>query len=219
MNRVTEIMGLLSDTPLTTTNLKDRQVLYHQGDERKAVCLIESGYLKLAQVDSNGSEMISALLNGGQIFGLEAGKGNRCRHTVSAKGKARVHCYPVAAFNRGLGGDGRLAQLIIDMLNVREAITERRLRALLTLDVRGRIAVTLSDLATHYGEPCKHGHVVDVPLTQQEFGELIGASRPVVSSELSALRKSGLISYARGFVCVNDMRALDSMAHDLIPGM
>ena len=83
----------------------------------------------------------------------------------------------------------------------------------MTLDVRGRVAVTLLDLVGQAGGHCSHGHEVDVPLTQQELAELIGASRPVVSVELNELRREGLLDYTRGHICVVDLDRLSTFAN------
>jgi len=103
------------------------------------------------------------------------------------------------------------------MLARRQEITERRLYALMTLGVRGRIAVALHDLVGQAGGHCAHGHEVDVPLTQQELAELVGASRPVVSSELNELRREGLLDYARGHICVIDLKALNALSQSVLP--
>ena len=51
----------------------------------------------------------------------------------------------------------------------------------------------------------------------EDIADIVGASRPVVSSILSGLRKRGLLNYTRDMICVNDS-ALSLMAESLDTG-
>ena len=125
--------------------------------------------------------------------------------------------HTATAFRAQLHSDHELMVCVIGMLARRQEITERRLYALMTLSVRGRIAVALHDVVGQAGEHCAHGHEVDVPLTQQELAELVGASRAVVSSELNELRRKGFLDYARGHICVVNLKALNALSQSLLP--
>ena len=46
------------------------------------------------------------------------------------------------------------------------------------------------ELAGAYGENCHHGYELDIPLNQSELADLVGASRPVVSTILNKLINS-----------------------------
>lgn len=198
-------------------NLTPGQVLYHQGQTENHVYVIESGHLKLEHVEASGSASISAVLGKDEILGPGLSKTARATQTVTAKGPTCVQRHTAAAFRAQLSHDQALMERVIEMLSRRQEITERRLYALMTLGVRGRIAVALRDLVGQAGGHCVHGHEVDVPLTQQELAELVGASRPVVSSELNDLRRDGILDYTRGHICVIDLKALNALSGSLIP--
>lgn len=201
--------GAASGTALTLT---DGQVLYHEGETRSEVYAIESGYLKLSYLSAAGRATISAILNRGELLGPGLADEAVASQTAVASGTTQVRRYPGAAFRRLLADDNILALVVVRMLARRQRIIESRLQAVLNLNVRGRIAVVLRDLIGHYGGRCVHGHEVDVPLTQQELADMVGASRPAVSLELNRLRRGGLLNYTRGFICVNDIPMLDRLA-------
>lgn len=198
-------------------NLTPGDVLYHQGQTDNHIYVIESGHLKLEHVDASGSASISAVLGVGEILGPGLGEIARATQTVTAKGPTCVQRHTAVAFRAQLTADHALMVRVIEMLTRRQEITERRLYALMTLAVRGRIAVALRDLVGQAGGHCVHGHEVDVPLTQLELAELVGASRPVVSSELNELRREGVLDYARGHICIIDLSALNALSGSLLP--
>jgi|TARA_R110000851_G_scaffold304910_1_gene462860 CRP/FNR family transcriptional regulator, cyclic AMP receptor protein len=208
-------MAPTADHPLATQTivLASGEPLYHQGQWDNSVYIVESGHLKLEHVAASGTASIAAVLGAGEILGAGLGSTETATQTASAKGATRVVRYTADRFQARMDAEPALAGHVIRMLARRQEITERRLYALMTLDVRGRVAVTLLDLVGQAGGHCSHGHEVDVPLTQQELAELIGASRPVVSVELNELRREGLLDYTRGHICVVDLDRLSTFAN------
>lgn len=193
-------------------HLEDGQVLYRQGDKCNDIFWIESGYLKFERVDANGSNAVTAILNSGQPFGPGLARRNTAEQTVCAKGVVSIRRYSQSTFQMLIEHNPGLSETIITLLALRVEINERRLQAILTLDVPKRIVRILQDLAGHYGGRCSHGHEVDVPLTQQEIAELAGASRPVVSAQLNLMRRKGLLSYNRDYICLHSLAAMRAEA-------
>lgn len=204
-------------SPFVSLSLRPGEVLYRQGQTENHIYVIESGHLKLEHLNTTGAASISAVLGAGEILGPGLGETARATQTVAAKGLTRVQRHTAAAFRAQLISDHGLMVRVIEMLARRQEITERRLYALMTLGVRGRIAVVLRDLIGQAGGHCVHGHEVDVPLTQQELAELVGASRPVVSSELNELRREGLLDYTRGHICIINLKALSAFSQNVLP--
>jgi CRP-like cAMP-binding protein len=62
----------------------------------------------------------------------------------------------------------------------------------------------LVELAGTFGAQCPHGFSLEIRLTQQDIADFVGASRQVVSSILSDLRRRGLLDYTRDMICIND---------------
>lgn len=208
-----ELLASYSQTlNATVVEVKNGQVLYLQGSSVVDIYVVASGYIKLARLDNKGCATITALLDAGKVFGAGLSFAKRAGETATAKGSTQVLRYSNARFNELIEDCKPLARLIINMLIDRQNLIERRLQAILNLDVRSRIAITLHDLAKDAGGNCVHGHEVDVPLTQQELAELVGASRPVVSSQLNILKREGHLDYIRGYFCVNDLSALRAIA-------
>ena len=98
----------------------------------------------------------------------------------------------------------RLAVFVAEYLARSKRSAERRVLRAMTQSVDRRVIETLVELAGSFGARCPHGFSLEIRLTQQDIADLVGASRPVVSSILSGLRKRGLLNYTRDMICVND---------------
>lgn len=208
---MTVVDDLKNGPPGFSTTLQPGDILYRQGQPEAHVYIVISGHLKLEHLGMAGVASISAVLGTGEILGPGLGGNSHASHTVIAKRKTEVQRYTAADFRDRMMQDADLLAMVLSMLARRQEITERRLHAVLTLNVRGRIAVTLRDLVRQAGGRCIHGHEIDVPLTQQELAELVGASRQVVNAELNALRREGLLDYTRGHICMNRLDTWDNI--------
>ncbi len=71
---------------------------------------------------------------------------------------------------------------------------------------------TLRDLICFEGQRCKHGHSIDVRLSHQDLSELVGAARPVISTELIRIKREGLGEYTRCYFCMDDLAGLQRIA-------
>ncbi len=64
-----------------------------------------------------------------------------------------------------------------------------------------RLAETLIELSGDFATRCEHGFGQHLRLTQQKLADLVGASRPVISTILNKLRDQGILGYSREYVC------------------
>jgi CRP-like cAMP-binding protein len=83
------------------------------------------------------------------------------------------------------------------------------------LDVPSRLARSLLDLAHRFGERrsgAAQGVVVMLKLSQQELGDLVGATRESVNKHLSDWTKQGFVSVNDGRMVISDMASLRRIA-------
>jgi CRP/FNR family transcriptional regulator, cyclic AMP receptor protein len=123
----------------------------------------------------------------------------------------RVHAHELRA---AMEVNPRLAVIVAEYLAKSKRSAEWRVFRAMTQSVDRRVIETLVELAGSVGARCPHGFSLEIRLTQQDIADLVGASRPVVSSILSGLRKRGLLNYTRDMICVND-NALSLFARSL----
>jgi CRP/FNR family transcriptional regulator/CRP/FNR family cyclic AMP-dependent transcriptional regulator len=70
------------------------------------------------------------------------------------------------------------------------------------LDIPGRVAQRLLDLATSRGERVAEGVVIRIPLSQRMLAGMVGASRENVNRALHRFVELGYISQTRGTITV-----------------
>lgn len=189
----------------------DRRILYGQGRPCAHIYLVDRGYVRLSRSTPAGDVFTHALLGPANLFG-SLGDDTAASELAEAAGPTIVRRCSPEAFERALGAHPGLAGLVRANLVARMHELERRLEYVLYRDLRSRVAATLQDLISGHGGACRHGHMLDIRLTQQELAELIGASRQAVSGVLNELRRAGVIDYTRHFICVDDLAALDRVA-------
>lgn len=200
---------------MTTRNYTDAEILYRQGDSSDQIFELKSGYIKFVSVNTTGSNAIVGIINAGEIFGPGLLSNGTSRQTAMSKGDSTVSCFTRQDYFNKLSASPEESAGLITRLATREASLQKRLQAIITLDLKGRIAMALHDLMQDYGGQCQHGHEIDMPLTHQELADMVGGSRPAVSSVLNQLRSEGLLGYTRDYICIEDLAALRATTQGL----
>ena len=85
---------------------------------------------------------------------------------------------------------------------------ERRLRGLLFLSNRERLASVLLDLARQSGVATNDGISLQIRLSHHDLANIIGCSRETVSVEMAKLRSDGLIDSGRQRIILTQPRRL-----------
>lgn len=172
-----------------------KSTLLYAGDESDALYYIIKGSVTVLIEDDDGREMIMAYLNAGDFFGEmglfeeEVGR--------SAWIRAKTEC-EVAEIN--YGKFRQLAKQEPEILYAVGSQMARRLRAttrkvgdLAFVDVTGRVARTLLDLSKQ-PDAITHPDGMQIKITRQEIGRIVGCSREMVGRVLKTLEEQGLVS-------------------------
>ncbi len=164
------------------------------GEESDSIFYITKGSVTVIIEDENGREIIVAYLNEGDFFGEMAmfGEGKR-----TAWIKAKTECevaelgYPkfVELSQRDTGMLFELATQLADRLGK----TTKKVGDLAFLDVTGRVARTLLDLCKE-PDAMTHPDGMQIKVTRQEIGRIVGCSREMVGRVLKTLEDQGLVS-------------------------
>lgn len=195
-----------------TLNLRDGAVIQHQGKPYIHVYCVGSGYIKRLAVDKHGNGFIRALLSRGDFFGaLTDAADQPASDSAVCKGAVRLHRCRSHEYYALIDSHPGVAHALLANLDSQLTFAQRQTDAILHSSVEIRVAQMLHGLAGRHGRMCRHGHELDIRLTQQELAELVGASRPVVSTVVNDLRRRGIVSYTRTFLCIESMEALQQL--------
>jgi CRP/FNR family transcriptional regulator/CRP/FNR family cyclic AMP-dependent transcriptional regulator len=182
---------------------KDEHV-FREGDPGSHLYLVKSGQVKIARVAATGSEIVFAVVGPGEVFGelsLFEPDGERSADAIALEPTecALLARDAVVAF--------LLAHppLLLRMISALIAYIQRKDRAMAEvafLDIPGRVAQRLLDLAASRGERVAEGVVIRIPLSQRTLAGMVGASRENVNRALHRFVELGYISQARGTITV-----------------
>ena len=67
-------------------------------------------------------------------------------------------------------------------------------------------------LSRAYGTPHEQGLRLDLKLSQEEWGDLVGTTRESVNKQLRAWTEEGLITVDHGYIVIHDRRELEKLA-------
>jgi CRP/FNR family transcriptional regulator len=103
---------------------------------------------------------------------------------------------------------------LVKLIGERSVEVVARYEDLAFRGVLARLARVLLRLAGEFPKPQSCGTSIDVPLTQQEIANLIGARREVVSTHLSRLKREGVLAFHANCICIHDPDALGKLAEE-----
>lgn len=181
-----------------------------QGTHRSSLYIVLAGEISLSVVLPNGQRILCALHHPGAIFGFPIVESERPRWSAAeAFTNATVAIVARREFERVVGTLPPAAVVrFFNKVLERQARFAMRLLHCMALDLRGRLALTLVDLADTFGSPVSDGIRIQLPITHENLAEMVGASRERVSKGLSSLKRDRLIAYGRQAVTVLDLDAL-----------
>ncbi|MEN8721190.1 MAG: cyclic nucleotide-binding domain-containing protein [Oceanococcaceae bacterium] len=174
--------------------IKAGATLIHEGDASQNLLLVLEGTLTVSTVDEEGREMVLAWLGPGEFcgeMGLFPDQSMRSA-AVRARSDGWVARMDYGGVKRLASEQPELVFRIAGQLAERLRVSNRRMFSLGYLDVTGRIARILLDLADGDG-------AVDVidgreyVLTRQELSRMAACSREVAGRVLKTLEDEGMI--------------------------
>lgn len=171
--------------------------LARRGEAAKAVYLVVSGSLNIVVSDEAGNEVILSVLGPGELCcEMSVLDDAACSASVKAATPSVLVVMAKAAFLRCLQQNFGVAQYVMRMLIKRLRAANQRIESLALLDVRGRVARLLLEMA----EPVGGERVVTRKTSRQDIAKMIGASREKVSRIVKDLELRGLIDEIDGHI-------------------
>lgn len=191
--------------------IRHRGTIYRQGDPSRTVFCLLAGQVTVARINSEGATLTTAALGPGDFFGPALSDAPAAEDMARAKGAATIWRVPIDEWRRLLLQHPAVAWDFVSLLGRRQRQMERRLESFAFKRTRARLAETFRELSGGFATRCEHGFGQHLRLTQQELADLVGASRPVVSTILNELRDEGVLGYNREYVCVRRIEDIEKL--------
>ncbi|MEE4659874.1 MAG: cAMP-activated global transcriptional regulator CRP [Halieaceae bacterium] len=141
-------------------------------------------------------DMVVSYLNPGDFFGemgLYGGEQEPRSAMVQAKTQCEVAEISYERFHKIRGQFPDILFAIGRQMSERLRITTRKLSDLAFVDVSGRIAHTLLDLCQQ-PDAMTHPEGMQIKVTRQELGRIVGCSREMAGRVLKSLEDDGLLT-------------------------
>ena len=200
--------------PVTrTVSLTKREELFHKGDEGAQVYVVIRGKLKVLTTSDSGDDVVFSILGPGEVFGEIALLGGTPRTaTVTAIDPCELLIIDRRDFLSFLRGHPDVAINLLEVLAQRMKRVSELVEDTLFLNLPLRLAKKLLSLAHAYGRPHAEGLRLDLKLSQEEWGDLVGTTRESVNKQLRAWTEDGLITVDRGYIVIHNRRELEKLA-------
>lgn len=189
---------------------------FRAGEPIKCVCLVERGYLKIFQPTSDGKDMLLFFRAPGDLLGLRGSlhvKPDSVRtYTAQACEDSEILCIASNTFREYLESHPRMAVEVAATLSRRLDDACDHYSNLAVAHVAARVARLILYVGRCYGTPTGKGVNLDVPLTQQEIADMVGAARQTVNSILNSLYQDGVISESHKHLRIENEAELKKLA-------
>lgn len=169
---------------------KRGDVVVEQGGQPNALFILLNGRARVLTADHRGREVIMAVLEAGDYVGeMSLIDGEPASATVRCEAPTDMLVLGRNEFARCLPEPHTMAYGILRGLVARLRNADRQIESLALLDVYGRVARTLLDMAEDKdGIKIIHGRV-----SRQDMAKVVGASREMVSRVMKDLEERGQI--------------------------
>ncbi len=174
-------------------------ILFSEGDKTDSLYVICDGKVKVTINDDEGKEIILSMLGTGEYFGEMALLDDEPRSaSIITKETTQLLIISKNDF-MDIFSSNPIAFNLLKGLTTRLREANKKIESLALLDVYGRIARVLNQLAKSQEEKM----VIEEKLTHQEIANMIGSSREMVSLILKELSNGGYITVDKKLITIN----------------
>jgi CRP/FNR family transcriptional regulator, cyclic AMP receptor protein len=183
--------------------------LFSEGDPGESLYIVLAGKVKLGRRSSDGRENLVAVMGPSDQFGeLSLFDPGPRTATATVVTDARLAVLPKAALQKWVQDRPQIAMQLLRVVARRLRRTNTMLADLIFVDVPGRVAKQLLQLAHRFGS-LEGGHLrVTHDLTQEELAQLVGASRETVNKALADFASRGWLRLEGKSVVILDRERL-----------
>ena len=171
------------------------EVIFHREDPGQVLYVIKEGKVKISLISPDGQEISLVVFGKGECFGEFAILDGLPR-SADAIAMEKVECYTTqrGESHKAIMKNPKIAIQVMEVLSKRLRSTDQMVEDLIFLDVYGRVAKKLLELADTHGTKVENGIRIDVRLTQQELASMVGSSRESVNKVMGYFTDKNFIS-------------------------
>jgi len=185
------------------------QVLFLEGSRAAHLYAVRSGRVRLVKIDEAGREYTTAILESGDLFGVEAAFDAEYAAGAQAMTDCELCLVSAADLHRLIGEVPRFALDLTRYLNYRLARAQEQLVYLQSRRACERLA---GFLLHHLPADPARQPTVPWDMSLRELGSALGLAPESVCRALGVLRAEGILENGPGGVRIRDVSALRARA-------
>jgi CRP-like cAMP-binding protein len=211
------LLQSLSDAELKTIaslatrkRVRARETIVQQSEPGNELFVLVSGHLKVVSTDPEGRDAGLNVMGPGEVFGEVAllDGGPRSATIVSLE-PCELLVIRREHWLRFLKESPDTAVQLLGVLAGRLRKLTERTEDIAFLRVGERLAKTIAALASTYGEKQPDGSLrLALKMSQQEMGDLVGATRESANKQIRAWEQEDLVSQDHGHLIIHDIDKL-----------
>jgi CRP-like cAMP-binding protein len=183
-------------------------VILFENDPGDSLFVVRQGRVKVVLIGEDGREVILGVLGVSDHFGELSLIDDRPRSAhVIAMDDSHLLVLRREDFRKRVEASPAVAWALLGELSRRLRRADEKIGGLVLLDVPGRIARLLLDLADESG-----GSTIEKRLTHQTIAQMIGASRETVSRAMKDFQEANWVTIERRRITLADRPALEQRA-------
>ncbi len=183
-------------------------VIVFEDDPGDALFVVQGGQVKVVLIGDDGREVILSILKDGDFFGEMSLIDDQPRSAhVIAMEDSTLYVLRRADFHSCLEENPRIALGLLRALSRRLRRADGTIGGLVLLDVNGRVARVLLELADEHD-----GRDVPRTITHHTVAQMIGSTRETVSRTIRELGERKLIEVSREAITIVDRAGLEATA-------
>jgi len=200
-----------------TKTLQRRDELFHKGDHSGEVYVVASGKLKALTTSIEGDDVVFSILGPGEVFGEVALLGATPRTaTVTAIEDCRLLVIDRREFMSFLRTNPEISVKLLSVLAMRLKRVSELVEDTLFLNLPLRLAKKLLSMSRIYGEKAADGVRIDLKLSQEEWGDLVGTTRESVNKQVRKWTDAGIVRVDDGYLVILKPVELEKLAGAVI---
>ncbi len=182
-----------------------------QGDPAQEIFILASGTVKGSLVGPDGDEMVDLMVWGqGEVFGEPGAVIDGATRAMDGLATEDTQCYLLHREDllHMLEEDPILMRRLLARLAELSRERVRFLSGIAFLDITGRVAARLLELAVTRGQPFDGGIRIDLRMSQRTLAGMVLASRESVNRALAILIADGAVAQESGTIVIRQPELL-----------
>lgn len=190
--------------------IKKGQPVFLENEVVKGVFFIDTGKVKIHQRWGDEKELIIRFAKSGDMLGYR-GLGKEKVYPVSATAleDTTLMYLDIRFFEATLQVNPRLTYALMDFYANELEATERRVRNMAHMEVKGRVADAIRMLKKDFG--INEQGFIDIKLTRQDLASYVGTTYETISRMMSELEAEALISTSGKNIAVLNEKQLEQL--------